>query len=83
MLEHLRLARGAQDERTLELARRAFAFGGGADAEALLERIRRTAADGERKRRERHNKSEGSSGRESTAHGIEHGGRVYPLGTAC
>lgn len=38
-LAELRLARGAGDERTLELARRAVSFGGGAEAEALLERI--------------------------------------------
>ena len=44
-LAELRLARGAQDERTLELARRAVAFGGGAEAEALLERISRRDAE--------------------------------------
>jgi Tfp pilus assembly protein PilF len=38
-LAELRLARGAKDERTLELARNAVAFRGGAEAEALLERI--------------------------------------------
>jgi thioredoxin-like negative regulator of GroEL len=38
-LAELRLARGAEDEQTFELARRAVAFRGGADAEALLERI--------------------------------------------
>ena len=38
-LAELRLARGVQDERTVELARRAVAFGGGAEAKALLERI--------------------------------------------
>jgi len=38
-LAELRLARNAKDERTVELARRAVAFGGGAEAEALLARI--------------------------------------------
>jgi tetratricopeptide (TPR) repeat protein len=37
-LAELRLGRGARDERTLELAKRAVTFGGGADAKALLER---------------------------------------------
>jgi tetratricopeptide (TPR) repeat protein len=37
-LAELRLARGADDERTRDLARRAVAFGGGAEAKALLER---------------------------------------------
>jgi thioredoxin-like negative regulator of GroEL len=38
-LAELRLARGADDAQTRELARRAVVFGGGADAEALLEKI--------------------------------------------
>jgi tetratricopeptide (TPR) repeat protein len=38
-LAELRLARGTNDERTLDLARRAVAFGGGAEAKALLERV--------------------------------------------
>ena len=53
LLAELRLARGAKDERTLELARRAVAFGGGAEAKALLERVggsRRKAAAAERER---------------------------------
>ena len=37
-LAELRLARGSDDERTQDLARRAVAFGGGAEAKALLER---------------------------------------------
>jgi tetratricopeptide (TPR) repeat protein len=43
-LAELRFARGEKDERTLELARRAVAFGGGDEAKALLERIGGTAA---------------------------------------
>jgi tetratricopeptide (TPR) repeat protein len=39
-LAELRLARGAQDEQTLALARRAVVFQGGSEAEALLERIK-------------------------------------------
>ncbi len=42
-LAELRLERGAADERTLELAKRAVAFGGGAEAEALVERIQSRA----------------------------------------
>jgi tetratricopeptide (TPR) repeat protein len=38
-LAELRFARGNADERTVELARRAVAFGGGADATAFLERV--------------------------------------------
>jgi tetratricopeptide (TPR) repeat protein len=38
-LAELRLARGEKDDRTVELARRAVVFGGGAEAEKLLERI--------------------------------------------
>jgi tetratricopeptide (TPR) repeat protein len=38
-LAELRLGRGARDERTIELAKRAVAFGGGAEAKALLERV--------------------------------------------
>ncbi len=38
-LAELRLARGAQDDRTRELARRAVAFDGGDAAKALLERV--------------------------------------------
>jgi predicted Zn-dependent protease len=37
-LAELRLARGADDQRTQDLAHRAVAFGGGAEAKALLER---------------------------------------------
>jgi tetratricopeptide (TPR) repeat protein len=39
-LAELRVARGNSDERTVELARRAVEFGGGAEASALLEQIR-------------------------------------------
>ena len=39
LLAELRLARGAKDERTQELARRAVAFGGRDEAKALLERV--------------------------------------------
>ncbi len=38
-LAKLRIARGAVDERTRELARRAVFFGGGADAKRLLEQV--------------------------------------------
>lgn len=38
-LGELRIARGAVDERTRELAQRAVLFGGGADAKRLLERV--------------------------------------------
>jgi tetratricopeptide (TPR) repeat protein len=38
-LAELRLARGVKDDRTLELARRAVTFNGGAEAKALLEKI--------------------------------------------
>lgn len=38
-LAELRLERGANDERTHELAHRAVQFGGGAEAKALLERV--------------------------------------------
>ncbi len=38
-LAELRVARGVTDDRTVELARRAVTFGGGADAAAFLERI--------------------------------------------
>jgi tetratricopeptide (TPR) repeat protein len=44
-LAELRLARGAERERTLELARRAVHFRGGPDAEALLERVSASTAD--------------------------------------
>jgi tetratricopeptide (TPR) repeat protein len=44
MLAELRFQRGANDERTGELARRAVAFGGGAEAKALLERVAPGAA---------------------------------------
>ena len=37
-LAELRLSRGAADERTQDLARRAVFFGGGAEAEEVLER---------------------------------------------
>ena len=39
LLAELRLARGAKDERTQELARRAVTFGGGDEAKALLDRV--------------------------------------------
>jgi tetratricopeptide (TPR) repeat protein len=44
LLAELRFARGAKDERTIELARRAVTFGGGDEAKALLERVGGTPA---------------------------------------
>lgn len=46
-LAGLRLERGAERDRTLELARRAVRFGGGPEAKALLERVSHGAATGQ------------------------------------